>query len=58
MSRMAMDFFAQSPVLALPIMALFLFSAVFIAIVVRAARMPALVVETESKRPLTEDHHV
>jgi hypothetical protein len=58
MSRMAMEFFARSPVLALPIIALLIFSAVFIAIVVRAARMPRLTVESDARLPLEEDTHV
>jgi hypothetical protein len=58
MSRMAMEFFARSPVLALPIIALLIFASVFVVIVVRAMRMPHLAIESDARLPLREDTDV
>lgn len=58
MSRMAADFFAQSPVLALPILALLIFSAVFVAVVLRTARAPKDAIDARARLPLMEDGDV
>lgn len=58
MSRMATDFFAQSPVLALPLIALIIFAAVFVAIVIRTMRLPSAVTDANAKLPLSESDDV
>ena len=54
MTRIASDFFSESPVLLLPLLALFLFLAVFIAVSVRAARMQRGAVEALARMPLED----
>ena len=54
MSRIASEFFSQSPVLLLPLIALFLFLAVFIAVSLRAARMTKSTVDTLAQLPLSD----
>ncbi|MCA9579483.1 MAG: hypothetical protein R3B40_05650 [Polyangiales bacterium] len=54
-SWLASDFFAQSPVLALPIAALLLFMALFTVMAVRALRLPIAQVETLAQLPMEHD---
>jgi len=58
MSRMAESFFSASPLLALPIVAMLLFGAVFVAIIVRSIRTPSSELDLQSALPLTEDSDV
>jgi cbb3-type cytochrome oxidase subunit 3 len=55
---MATEFFAQSPVLAFPVLALLIFTMVFVAVVIRTLRMEREAISQESKLPLEEDHDV
>jgi hypothetical protein len=57
MSRMAESFFASSPLLALPIVAMVIFGVVFLAITTRAMRTPRDEIEKRRAMPLEEDHH-
>ncbi len=58
MSRMATDFFAQSPVLMLPLIALIVFATVFVAIVIRTMRMPTALTDANARLPLSESDDV
>ena len=58
MSRFAAEFFAQSPALLLPILALVLFVTVFLFIVIRVMRMSASEVEHNARIPLDDDLEV
>jgi hypothetical protein len=57
MSRMAESFFAASPLLALPIVAMVIFGAVFLAITMRTIRTPDEEIERRRAMPFEEDHH-
>ncbi|NLY93825.1 MAG: hypothetical protein GXY23_07315 [Myxococcales bacterium] len=57
MSRMAESFFAVSPMLAFPLVAMVIFGAVFLAISMRTMRTPNEVIERRRALPLEEDHH-
>jgi hypothetical protein len=57
MSRMAESFFAASPLLVLPIVAMVIFGAVFLVITARAIRTPNDEIEKRRAMPLEEDHH-
>ena len=58
MSRLASDFFSQSPALLLPLLALVLFIIVFLFIVVRAMRMSASEADENARIPLEEESEV
>ena len=58
MSRFAADFFAQSPALLLPVLALVLFFSAFLFIVIRVMRMSASEVEHNARIPLEEELEV
>ncbi len=59
MRAIASDFFAASPVLMLPVIALVLFLLVFVGACVRAYRLPAAEANRRAQLPLTkDDHHV
>ena len=55
LSWLASDFFSQSPVLLLPIIALIVFMAVFTAMAVRAWRLPDAVVADLARQPMGAD---
>jgi hypothetical protein len=55
MSRMATDFFAQSPVLAFPVLALLIFCCVFVLVVLKTARTAKPEIDARAKLPLSED---
>lgn len=57
MSRMAHDFFAASPLLALPVLSMLLFGAVFVAILAKTLRAGAETHQRASALPLEEDRH-
>lgn len=60
MSRLAYDFFSQSPMLLLPLAALLIFFIVFVAIVYRVYRMKTADVDRFARLPLdegSEDQH-
>lgn len=57
MSRLAHDFFASSPVLALPVIALVIFTTVFVGISIKAFRMSKLEADAHASLPLQEDGH-
>lgn len=57
MRAMASGFFADSPVLDFPIIALLLFLGVFIAITVRALRTPSVAFDRSAALPLEDEHH-
>jgi hypothetical protein len=54
-SWLASDFFAQSPVLALPVAALLLFMMLFTVMAVRALRLPADEVNSLANLPIASD---
>jgi cbb3-type cytochrome oxidase subunit 3 len=58
MSRFAAEFFAQSPVLLFPLIALVLFFIVFLAVVIRAMRMKKSEADQYAHLPLTEEVEV
>ena len=58
MSRFAAEFFAQSPALLLPILALVLFVTIFLVIVIRVMRMSASEVDHNARIPLEEEVEV
>ena len=58
MSRFAAEFFAQSPALLYPVIALVLFFTVFLVVVIRVMRMPASEVEHNARIPLEEELEV
>ncbi len=58
MSRFAAEFFAQSPVLLYPLIALVLFFVVFLVVVVRVARMKAPEADRYARIPLEEEAEV
>lgn len=58
MSRMATDFFAQSPVLAFPVIGLLIFCLVFLMVVVHTARTAKPVIDARAKLPLSEEDDV
>jgi len=57
MSRMAESFFAMSPLLAAPLVAMVIFGVVFVAISLRAMRTPNEEIERRRAMPLEEDTH-
>ncbi len=54
MSRFAVEFFAQSPVLILPLLALLVFIGIFVFFTVQAFRMKNTDVERFSRLPLED----
>ena len=58
MSRFAAEFFAQSPALLYPILALVLFFTIFLIVIVRVMRMSASEVEHNAQIPLEEEREV
>lgn len=58
MSRMAESFFSASPLLALPIVSMLLFGAIFVAIVLRAYRTSNAELDRQSALPFSEDSDV
>lgn len=54
-SWLASDFFSQSPVLALPVVALLLFMVLFTVMAVRAMRLPASEVQSLAELPMSRD---
>ncbi len=58
MSRFAAEFFAQSPALLYPIVALVLFFVVFLAVIIRVMRMSASDVDHNARIPLEEELEV
>lgn len=58
MSRFAAEFFAQSPALLYPIVALVLFFVVFLAVIIRVIRMSASDVDHNARIPLEEELEV
>lgn len=58
MKRMAEEFFASSPVLALPVVAMLLFFAVFTLVVIRTMRTQSAAFDGRAALPLEEDTHV
>ena len=55
LSALASDFFSQSPVLLLPVVALLIFMVVFTVMAVRAFRMPDEAVNEVANLPLMAD---
>ncbi len=55
MRRIATDFFAESPVLFFPLLALVVFVAIFAGACVIAARMPATEAKRHARLPLAEE---
>jgi cbb3-type cytochrome oxidase subunit 3 len=55
MSRFASEFFAQSPALLYPMLALLLFFVVFLAVVIHVFRMKPSEVERLARIPLEDD---
>ncbi len=55
LSLMAKEFFAQSPVMIFPLVALFLFLAVFTVLSIRAFLRPKEAIEMMAKMPLEGD---
>jgi hypothetical protein len=55
MSRMAFDFFASSPVLVFPLVALALFLFVFLGVCVAAYRLPDSEVSRRARLPLNNE---
>lgn len=53
----ATEFFANSPLLVLPLISLVIFVTVFMVMTVRAIRMDEALVDEISTLPLEEDHH-
>jgi len=58
MSRFASEFFAQSPALLYPVIALVLFFTVFVVVVVRVMRMSAAEADYNARIPLEEELEV
>lgn len=58
MSRFASEFFAQSPALLYPIIALLLFFTVFVVVVVRVIRMKASEADHHARIPFEEELEV
>ena len=58
MSRFASEFFAQSPALLYPVIALVLFFTVFVVVVVRVMRMSAAEVDHNARIPLADELEV
>ncbi|MCA9602882.1 MAG: hypothetical protein R3A78_10985 [Polyangiales bacterium] len=57
LSLLAKEFFQQSPVLGLPVMALLIFFGVFVAAVVRVMRTPSAEIDALAQMPLKEGSH-
>ena len=55
MSRFAAEFFAQSPALLYPVIALVLFFTVFLFVVIRVMRMSQSEVDHNARIPLEEE---
>jgi len=58
MSRFASEFFAQSPALLYPVIALVLFFTIFLVVVVRVMRMSAAEADHNARIPLEEELEV
>ena len=58
MSRFAAEFFAQSPALLYPVIALLLFFTVFLVVVIRVMRMSAAEVDHNARIPLADELEV
>ncbi len=58
MSRFAAEFFAQSPALLYPVLALLLFFTVFLVVVIRVLRMSKSEVDHNARIPLEEELEV
>ena len=58
MSRFAAEFFAQSPALLYPVIALVLFFTIFLVVVIRVMRMPASEVDHNARIPLEKELEV
>jgi len=58
MSRFAAEFFAQSPALLYPVIALVLFFTVFLVVVIRVMRMKASEADHYARIPLEEELEV
>jgi cbb3-type cytochrome oxidase subunit 3 len=58
MSRFAAEFFADSPALLYPILALVLFFIVFLVVIIRVLRMSRSEVEHNARIPLEEELEV
>ena len=58
MSRFAAEFFAQSPALLYPLIALVLFFSIFLVVVVRVIRMKASEVDRRARIPLDDEAEV
>ncbi len=58
MSRFAAEFFAQSPVLLYPLIALVLFFTVFLAVIIRVMRMKRSEADRYAQLPLEEEVQV
>ncbi len=58
MSRFAAEFFARSPVLLYPLIALVLFFTVFVVVVIRVMRMKASEADRYAHLPLEEEVEV
>jgi hypothetical protein len=50
------DLFAQSPLLVLPLVAMFLFLAVFVVVAIRAATSSRTEMDAAARLPLGDDH--
>lgn len=50
------DLFYQSPLLALPVVAMFLFLAVYLVVTIRATLAPRSEVDAVARLPLGDDH--
>ncbi len=50
------DLFAQSPLLVMPLIAMFLFLGVFVAVAIRAMTQSRLEMEAAARLPLGDDH--
>ena len=58
MSRFAAEFFAQSPALLYPVVALVLFFTVFLVVVIRVMRMKASEADRHARIPFEEELEV
>ena len=58
MSRFAAEFFAQSPVLLYPLIALVLFFTMFLAVLIRVMRMKRSEADRYAQLPLEEEEEV
>lgn len=58
LSMMAQGFFSQSSLLILPLVALFIFMAVFTLITIRTLRADAEAIQAAASLPLAEEQHV